>query len=177
MLVRAEPERLYGGHPQLPGAANVLVESVTYEERVLGAHVERGERALEDRWVRFTRADLRGEDVEVQPLGEAHLLEVAVEQPARVEGVRDETEPQPALTEGVEQRVRRGAELSRGVPSGVLRLEKATELLVVDLDSEVAQEAAHETRVLDLLDCSRKPEEWFVVLAEVRRQRGHLWKV
>ena len=96
MLVGAEPERLDGRHAELGRTADILVEPVADEESLARRDSERFERALEDLRVRLALADLRREDREVEPFGEPHLLEVAVEQPAGVEGVRHEPEPQAA---------------------------------------------------------------------------------
>src|SRR4051812_49862853 len=82
MLVGPVPERLHRRHPELPRAAHVLVEAVADEHCTLGLDVERLERPLEDGRVRLARPDLGREDAEVEPLREAHLLEVAVQQPA-----------------------------------------------------------------------------------------------
>jgi hypothetical protein len=49
----------------------------------------------------------------------------------------------------------------------VLRLEIAHELVVGDLDAEMAQELTHEPGILDLLDRAGRPEEGFVVLAKM----------
>src|SRR5205823_12506911 len=86
--------------------------------------------------------DLGREDREVEALREAHLLEIALEEPARVEGVRDERELEPAVAQGFEQRVRIGGEAARGIPRLVLGLEEAVELLVVERDAEMAEQLA-----------------------------------
>src|SRR5437764_2738878 len=111
--------------------------------------------------------DLGREDAEVEPLREAHLLEIAVQEPAGVEGVRDEAELQTSLPQRLEQcgRVRR--EPSRWVPGSMLGLQETSELLVVHVDPELPEEAAHQARVLDLLDGAGDPEKGFVALAEV----------
>jgi hypothetical protein len=49
----------------------------------------------------------------------------------------------------------------------VLGLEEAAELLVGDLDSEMAEQLANEPRILDLVDGPGRPEERLVLLAEV----------
>src|SRR4051794_33803835 len=97
MLVGAEPERLHGGHPELAGAADVLVEAVADEQRALRLDFKGVERAPEDLRMRLPLPDLGREDGEVEPLCEAHLLQVALEEPAWVEGVRDERELEPAV--------------------------------------------------------------------------------
>ena len=96
MLVDAEPERLYGRHPELARATHVLVETVADEDGLGGPDPERVQRPLEDGGVRLPLANLGREDGEVELLAEPHLLEVALEEPARVEGVRDEPELEPA---------------------------------------------------------------------------------
>ena len=58
MLVRTEPERLHGGHPELGGAAHVLVKTVTDEDGVGRRDPERVQSPLEDRRMRLARADL-----------------------------------------------------------------------------------------------------------------------
>ena len=107
VLVGAEPERLDARHSDLGRAADVLVEAVADEERISGRDLERLESALEDLGVRLALADLGREDRVVDPLGDSHLLEVTVKQPAGVERVRDEPEPQPARAQRLEQRVSR----------------------------------------------------------------------
>ena len=91
-----------------------------------------------------------------------------MEERARVERVRDDPQLQPAPAERLEQRVRRPAEDTRRLPRRVLGLEIAVELLVGGVDPEVAEQLAHEPRVLDLLECARLPEHRLVPLAEVR---------
>ena len=49
----------------------------------------------------------------------------------------------------------------------MLGLEEASELLVRDLDREVTERLPDETRVFDLLDRARDPEERLEVLSEV----------
>ena len=75
-----------------------------------------------------------------------------MEEVSRIERVRHEAELQPSLAERLEQRVRRRREPARRSPGGMLGLEKAAELVVVHVDAELAEEAAHLARVLDLLD-------------------------
>src|ERR671936_1701701 len=62
----------------------------------------------------------------------------------------------------------------RRIPRAVLGLEVPRQLVVVDLDPEVAQQAADEAGVLDLLDRAGYPEERLVVLAEALREGVHL---
>src|SRR4029079_11192173 len=119
--------------------------------------------ALEDRGVGFAPPAPGGEDVEVEPVGETHLLEVMVQQPARIERVRDEPQLEPKLAQRLQQRVRVGSEHARRIPGAVLGLEEAPELRVVHLDLEVAQKPEHELRVLDLLDRPRRPEQRLVL--------------
>ena len=125
VLVGPVPERLHGRHPELGRAADVLEEPVADEERVLRLDLERLERALEDRRVRLAHPDLRGEDAEVEPLREAHLLEVVMQERARVERVRDEPELEPHPAQRLQQRVGVRAEHARRVPRAVLGLEEA----------------------------------------------------
>ena len=115
VLVGPEPERLNGRHPELAGAADVLEEPVADEEGVLRLDLECLERALEDRRMRLARPHLGREHAEVESLREPHLLEVAVKEPAGVEGVRDEPELEAALAKRLEQCVRvRSRALGRG---------------------------------------------------------------
>ena len=65
-------------------------------------------------------------------------------------------------------------ELARRLPRRVLGFEEPPELLVGDVQSQVAEELADEARVLDLLERPGHPEERLVVLAEIRR---HLVRV
>src|SRR6266516_623640 len=95
-----------------------------------------------------------------------------MEEPAGIERVRDEPEPEIPSAERFEQRVGRRSERARRLPGGVLGLEEAPELLIRDLDPEVAEQLAHEPRILDLLERARHPEERLVLLAEVRRDRA-----
>src|SRR3954465_5657327 len=99
----------------------------------------------------------------MKPLREAHLLEVAVQQPARIEGVRDEAQLEPALAQRLQQRVGGGGEATGRVPRDVLRLEEAPQLVVVKRDAEVGEELADQPRVFDLLDLAGLPEERLVV--------------
>ena len=46
MLVGAEPKGLHGGHPELAGAAHVLIEPVSDEVGVRCSDVERLQRPL-----------------------------------------------------------------------------------------------------------------------------------
>jgi hypothetical protein len=124
--------------------------------------------------VRLPKSDLGGEDAEVEPLGQAHLLEVTVQEPARVEGVRDEPEPEPEPAQPLQQRMRVRREHARRLPRAVLGLEEGVELLLVHLDLEVMEKPTHELRVLDLLDRPGRPEERLVLFAEVLRQLGLL---
>src|SRR5215211_8601964 len=101
-LVGAEPERLHGRHPQPCGAGDVVVEAVADEERARRLDVELLERPLEDQRMGLPLADLGGEQRDVEPLGDAHPLEVPPEQSAGVEGVRDEAELEPASPERLE---------------------------------------------------------------------------
>jgi hypothetical protein len=59
MLVGSKPERLHRRHAQLAGAAHVLEEPVTDEDRLLRGDFQRFERAPEDVRVRLPLADLR----------------------------------------------------------------------------------------------------------------------
>jgi hypothetical protein len=95
-----------------------------------------------------------------------------MEQPARIEGVRDQPELQPALAQRLEQGMRVRREQARRLPRLVLGLEEAPELVVVDFDPEVAEQPPHELRVLDLLDHACRPEERLVLLAKVLGQLG-----
>ena len=95
VLVGAKPERLDARHPGLVRPAHVLVEAVADEHRLTRLDPERAQRPLEDLGVRLALAELRREDGEVDPLRDPHPLEVAVQEPARVERIRDETELQP----------------------------------------------------------------------------------
>src|SRR3954452_13075617 len=117
--------------------------------------------------MRLARSDLRGEDAEVQPLREAHLLEVTVQEPAGIEGIRDEAELQATSAQRLQQRVRVRAEEPGRIPGRVLGLEIARELVVLDLHVEVPEELPDETGVLDLLDGSGHPEERLVAFPEV----------
>src|SRR5207248_528688 len=81
------------------GAGDVGRERVADEEGLLGSGGDRLQRALEDRRVRLSPAHLRREHRHVEPLRDAHLLEVAVEQVRRVERVRDETDPEAPVSQ------------------------------------------------------------------------------
>src|SRR5207344_1659877 len=102
------------------------------------------ERALEDRGVGLPLADLGREDCKVQPLGDAHLLEIPVEKPAGIERVRDEPELEATVPERLEQSVRVTRQSAGRLPGGVLRFEESAELLVVDRDVEVPEQLLHE---------------------------------
>jgi hypothetical protein len=177
MLIGAEPERLHGRHPELAGAAHVLVQPVADEDGVRGGDVKRLQRPLEDGRVGLPLSDLGREDREVEPLGQPQLLEVTVEKPARIERVRDEPELEPALAQRLQQGGSVGGELPRRVPRRVLGLEKPRQLLVVDLDSEIPEQLPDKARVLELLDRAGGPEERLVSLAKMRRQGFHLRQV
>src|ERR671925_2033653 len=176
VLVGAEPERLYRRHADFAGPADVFVQAITDEERLVRVHAERLERALEDRGMRLALAELGREDGEVDALGDPELLEIAVQQPAGVERVRDDAESQPPPAQRLEQRVCRRAEYARGRPRRVLGVEEATELLVRDLDPKMIERLAHEARVLDLVERAGHPEERYIALAEVGRVRLELGK-
>jgi hypothetical protein len=94
-----------------------------------------------------------------------------VEQPAGVERVRDEPDLETAVTKRLEERHRRRSELARRCPGGVLGLEEATELVLGWLEPELAEELAHEARILELLERPGHPEERLVPLPEVRGDR------
>ena len=53
----------------------------------------------------------------------------------------------------------------------MLGLQVAHQLLLRDLDPEMPEQLADETRVLDLLDRARRPEERLIVVANVRGDR------
>ena len=118
--------------------------------------------------MRLPLAYLGGEDRHVEPLGETHPLEIAVEEPAGIEGVRDETCAKAPATQAVQERVRVGAELPSRVPGGVLRLQEALELLVGKLDAEAPKELADHLGVLDLVHGAGNPEKRHVPLAKAR---------
>ena len=59
------------------------------------------------------------------------------------------------------------AQQARGLPGGVLGFQEAVELLIRDLEAEVAETFPHEARILDLLDRARHPEERCVAFPEV----------
>src|SRR6185312_10542335 len=161
------PERLDGRHPELSRTPHVLVEPVADENSVFRCDVERLECSLEDCGVRLSLADLRRKDRKVEALREAHLLEVAMQEPAGVEGIRDEPELEAARTQSLEQRVGVRGQLSRRIPGFVLGLEEAGQFLVADLDSEVAEKLPHQAGVLELFDRARRPEEGLIALAKV----------
>jgi hypothetical protein len=75
-----------------------------------------------------------------------------VEKPPGVEGVRDERELEPAAAKRLEQRGRVRRELPCRLPSAVLGLQKPIQLVLVELDAEVAEQLADEAGVLELLD-------------------------
>jgi Ca2+:H+ antiporter len=166
VLVRTKPERLDGAHPHLTRAADVLVQTVADEQRRPRSSAERVEGAPEDHRVRLPAADLGGEHGEIDARGDARVGEVAVEQVRWVEGVRDEAELQPVASQRLEQGVRRRPQLPSGRPGCVLGFEVAVELVVADLDLEVAEELPDEPRVLDLLERAGQPEQRLVRLAE-----------
>jgi Ca2+:H+ antiporter len=157
---------LHGRHSELLRAPNVLVAPVAHEDRPLGVDFKPLERRLEDRLVWLPLADLGGEDHDVEPLGETHSLEIAVEEPAGIEGVRDEAGAKAPATQAVEECVCVGAELPGRVPGGVLRLQEALELLVCKLDAEPCQELANHLGVLHLVHGAGNPEERHVPLAK-----------
>src|SRR5581483_7672561 len=167
MLVRAKPDRLDGRQPELAGAANVLVEPVADEDGVARLDAEHLERALEDRRVRLPHADLRREDGAVEAIADAHAVAVAVQEPGRVESVRDEPELQAGPPERVQGRMGRGSEPPGRLPGRVLRLEEAVEVALRDVDPEVAEAVAYEAGVLDLLQRTRHPQERLVAFAKV----------
>src|SRR2546430_421868 len=177
MFVGAEPERLHCRHPELAGATNVLEQAVAHEDGVGSRDPERLQRALEDRRMRLALADLGREDGEVQPLNPSPQLEVAGQEPAGVERIGDEPELEPALAQRLEQRRTVLSELPRRVPGHMLGLEEAVQLLVRDLDAEIAEELTDKFGVLELLDRAGCPEEGLVPLAEVRRQALDLREV
>ena len=110
--------------------------------------------ALEDLRVRLALADLGREDGEVEPLGHSELLQVAVEEPAGIERVRDEPELEAAVPQRLEQGVRVAREHARRIPRRVLGLEKAAQLLLVDGDPGVLEHFPDEARVVDLVEGS-----------------------
>src|SRR6185295_20299834 len=84
VVIGPEPECLDGGHPDLLGAADVLVTAVSDEERAGGVDFEPPESLLEDRWVRLPLTGLRGEDRDVEAVAEPHLRKIAMQEGGRV---------------------------------------------------------------------------------------------
>jgi len=151
VLVCPKPVREHGGHADLLGAADVLEAAVTHEERALGLDPERIEGRREDRGMRLALADLRGEDGDVEPLAQPHTLEVSVQKPPGIEGVRDEAGPEPPLAERVEESMRGISEPPGRLPGSVLRFEESGELVVGHVDAEALEQLAHQSGVLDLV--------------------------
>ena len=75
-----------------------------------------------------------------------------MQEPARVEGVRDEPGGEPAVAQRVQERVGLRAHLARGLPGGVLGREEPVEGPVVDLHAEALEQLADHAGVLDLVD-------------------------
>jgi Ca2+:H+ antiporter len=168
VLVRPKPVREHSGHADFVGAADVLEAAVTHEERALGLDPKRIEGRHEDRGMRLALADLRREDGDVEPLAQPHALEVSVQKPPGIEGVRDEAGPEPALAERVEESMRGISEPARRFPGSVLSFEEAGELVVGHVDAEALEQLAHHPRVLDLVERAGHPEQRQVALAETR---------
>jgi hypothetical protein len=126
-------------HPDFVRPPHVLEEPIADEHGVVRDDSERLQRTLEDRPMRLALPELRREDREVDPFRDPHPLEVAVQEPARIERVRNEPELQPARPKRFQERVRRRTQLARRLPSGVLRFEKPPELLVGDVQPQVAE--------------------------------------
>ena len=120
VLVGAEPQGLNGRHPELAGAADVLEQPVADEERLLGRRIERRQRPFEDLRVRLALSDLRRKDRKVDPFRDPHLLEIATQQPAGVERVRDQPELETARPKRLEHGVRRRSEHTCRLPCLVL---------------------------------------------------------
>src|SRR5215510_13389603 len=167
VLVGSEPEGLNRRHPEVAGAAHVLEQPVADEQRLTGGRAYRRQGTLEDLRVRFPLSDLRRENRKVDPFSDPHLLEIAAQQPARIERVRDERQLQATRAQRLEHRVGRRPEHARRLPPLVLRLEKPIELRVRDLHAEVPERLADDAQVLDLLERPRNPEQRLELLAEV----------
>jgi Ca2+:H+ antiporter len=166
VLVGAEPVGEDGRHPSFLRAADVFEAAVADEERSARVDGQPLERGLEDRRVGLALPHLRREHRDVEALGQAHALEVVVQEPPGVESVRDQPDPDPSLAERVEQRVRRVSEPAGRLPCGMLRFEKAGELVIGELDPETSEELSHHPRVLDLVEGPGHPEKRQVALAE-----------
>jgi Ca2+:H+ antiporter len=166
VLVGAEPVGQDGRHPDLFRAADVLEATVADEQRPGRVDTQRLEGGLEDRGMRLALPNLGREDRDVEALGQSHPPEIVVQQPPRVERIRDEPGLEAALAERVEKRVRGIAEPAGGVPRRVLRFEEAGEVVVGELDLESREELSHNLRVLDLVERPGHPEERQVALAE-----------
>ncbi len=170
IVVSPEPECLDGRQAERLGSADVGVAPVPDEERARRVDAEVVKRGLKDRRMGLPLPHLGGEDGNIEAVGEPHFLQVAAQEPARVEDVRDEPEPEVARSKRVEKRVGGRAQLTRGGPGPVLGGEEARELLVGELDSEVRKRLAHHPWVLDLLERARNPEERHILIAKPRRR-------
>ena len=159
-------------HSERRRAGDVRGERVADEERPLRCRPQALERPLEDQRVGLAPPDLGGEQGHVEPLGDAHLREVAMQQIRRVEGVRHEPELQTSFSEGFEERVGGRRQPARRAPSGVLGLEETAELVVVDLDVELAEQPADLGWILDFLDEARLEEAGDIDVAEPVRDAG-----
>ena len=156
MLVGAEPERLDGRHAELAGAAHVLVEAVADESVSSGStwRASSATRKIAGSGLRLPTSD---ENTAKSSAPRGHPLQIGLQDRAGVERVRNEPELETAVSQRVEQRVRGRAEHERRRPGGVLDLQVAHQLLVRDLDPEMPEQLADQTRVLDLLDRARRP--------------------
>ena len=91
-----------------------------------------------------------------------------MQEPRRVEDVRDQADLEVARAQRVEERVRGVAHAPRGRPRRVLGLEEARQPVLVGLDTELGEQLPDESRVLDLLDRPGREDAREVLLAETR---------